>query len=206
MGRGALAGGDRELFATEIAPDQVAAFIASRLGEGGFVPAPFEFLQGLRRSPTATGFSSSPMRSKPASGANGNDVRDRTSRRRAGLDDAGEKFGAGRHAAFGSRRSRRGDGCRRTGRPGRNVRRQSRRVRGCACDPRRLCRRNDPGFGAPPGPTLANGSRRSRSAFPRSSTYADSARCRRSSSSTGPTLRDVVWRAKSPRPRSNAAR
>ena len=39
-----------ELFATEVAADRVAAFIIEPvLGEGGFVPAPFEYLRELRR-------------------------------------------------------------------------------------------------------------------------------------------------------------
>lgn len=38
-----------ELFETEVAPDRVAAIIIEPvLGEGGFVPAPFDFLQALR--------------------------------------------------------------------------------------------------------------------------------------------------------------
>jgi 4-aminobutyrate aminotransferase/(S)-3-amino-2-methylpropionate transaminase len=38
-----------ELFETRVAPNRVAAFIIEPvLGEGGFVPAPFEFLRGLR--------------------------------------------------------------------------------------------------------------------------------------------------------------
>ena len=38
-----------ELFATQVAPDHVAAFIIEPvLGEGGFVPAPSEFLRALR--------------------------------------------------------------------------------------------------------------------------------------------------------------
>ena len=40
----------RDLFATEVSPDRVAAIIIEPvLGEGGFVPAPPEFLQELRR-------------------------------------------------------------------------------------------------------------------------------------------------------------
>ena len=40
----------RELFQTEVTPDQVAAIIIEPvLGEGGFVPAPREFLRELRR-------------------------------------------------------------------------------------------------------------------------------------------------------------
>lgn len=39
-----------DLFATQVAPDRVAAIIVEPvLGEGGFVPAPAEFLQELRR-------------------------------------------------------------------------------------------------------------------------------------------------------------
>ncbi len=39
-----------DLFATQVAPDRVAAVIIEPvLGEGGFVPAPFDFLQELRR-------------------------------------------------------------------------------------------------------------------------------------------------------------
>lgn len=39
-----------ELFETQVAPDQVAAIIIEPvLGEGGFIPAPVEFLQELRR-------------------------------------------------------------------------------------------------------------------------------------------------------------
>jgi 4-aminobutyrate aminotransferase/(S)-3-amino-2-methylpropionate transaminase len=39
-----------ELFATEVAAERVAAFIIEPvLGEGGFVPAPFEYLRELRR-------------------------------------------------------------------------------------------------------------------------------------------------------------
>jgi 4-aminobutyrate aminotransferase/(S)-3-amino-2-methylpropionate transaminase len=39
----------RHLLATQIAPDQVAAVIVEpQLGEGGFIPAPIEFLQQLR--------------------------------------------------------------------------------------------------------------------------------------------------------------
>jgi 4-aminobutyrate aminotransferase/(S)-3-amino-2-methylpropionate transaminase len=38
------------LFETDVAPDRVAAFVIEPvLGEGGFVPAPAEFLHGLRR-------------------------------------------------------------------------------------------------------------------------------------------------------------
>jgi len=44
------------LFATQIAPDQIAAVIIEpQLGEGGFVPAPIEFLQQLRRFTTEHG-------------------------------------------------------------------------------------------------------------------------------------------------------
>jgi 4-aminobutyrate aminotransferase / (S)-3-amino-2-methylpropionate transaminase / 5-aminovalerate transaminase len=47
--RGALAGLER-VFETEVAPDEVAAVIIEPvLGEGGFVPAPAEFLRELRR-------------------------------------------------------------------------------------------------------------------------------------------------------------
>jgi len=39
----------RGLLATQVAPDQIAAVIIEpQLGEGGFIPAPFEFLQQLR--------------------------------------------------------------------------------------------------------------------------------------------------------------
>jgi len=39
----------RRLLATQVAPDQIAAVIIEpQLGEGGFIPAPFEFLQQLR--------------------------------------------------------------------------------------------------------------------------------------------------------------
>lgn len=39
-----------DLFQTQVTPDQVAAIIIEPvLGEGGFVPAPFEFLRALRR-------------------------------------------------------------------------------------------------------------------------------------------------------------
>jgi 4-aminobutyrate aminotransferase/(S)-3-amino-2-methylpropionate transaminase len=39
----------RSLVTTQIAPDQIAAIIIEpQLGEGGFIPAPFEFLQRLR--------------------------------------------------------------------------------------------------------------------------------------------------------------
>lgn len=39
----------RTLFATQVAPDQIAAVIVEpELGEGGFIPAPSEFLQQLR--------------------------------------------------------------------------------------------------------------------------------------------------------------
>ncbi len=40
----------RELFQTQVTPDQVAAIIIEPvLGEGGFIPVPFEFLRELRR-------------------------------------------------------------------------------------------------------------------------------------------------------------
>src|SRR5579884_235052 len=40
----------QELFLTQVTPDRVAAIIIEPvLGEGGFVPAPFEFLHALRR-------------------------------------------------------------------------------------------------------------------------------------------------------------
>jgi 4-aminobutyrate aminotransferase/(S)-3-amino-2-methylpropionate transaminase len=42
--------GLRTLFATTVAPDRVAAFVIEcELGDGGFVPAPTEFMQELRR-------------------------------------------------------------------------------------------------------------------------------------------------------------
>ncbi|MGH9143633.1 MAG: 4-aminobutyrate--2-oxoglutarate transaminase [Vicinamibacterales bacterium] len=45
-----------ELFSTRVAPDRVAAILVEpQLGEGGFVPAPFEFLRELRRLATAHG-------------------------------------------------------------------------------------------------------------------------------------------------------
>jgi 4-aminobutyrate aminotransferase/(S)-3-amino-2-methylpropionate transaminase len=45
-----------DLFATEVSPDRVAAIIIEPvLGEGGFVPAPPEFLQELRRIATRLG-------------------------------------------------------------------------------------------------------------------------------------------------------
>jgi 4-aminobutyrate aminotransferase/(S)-3-amino-2-methylpropionate transaminase len=45
-----------ELFETEIAPDRVAAVIIEPvLGEGGFIPAPIEFMQELRRITQAHG-------------------------------------------------------------------------------------------------------------------------------------------------------
>src|SRR5207245_2945864 len=40
----------RDLFETQVAPDRVAAIIIEPvLGEGGFVPAPADFLRELRR-------------------------------------------------------------------------------------------------------------------------------------------------------------
>ncbi len=46
----------RELFATQVAPERIAAIIIEPvLGEGGFVPAPFEFLRELRAIATAHG-------------------------------------------------------------------------------------------------------------------------------------------------------
>ena len=41
--------GLRELFATEVAPERVAAFVIEpQLGDGGFVPAPADYLRALR--------------------------------------------------------------------------------------------------------------------------------------------------------------
>ncbi len=45
-----------ELFATEIAPDRVAAVIVEAVqGDGGFIPAPAEFMRGLREITTRHG-------------------------------------------------------------------------------------------------------------------------------------------------------
>lgn len=45
-----------ELFSARIAPERVAAILVEpQLGEGGFVPAPFEFMRELRRLATAHG-------------------------------------------------------------------------------------------------------------------------------------------------------
>jgi 4-aminobutyrate aminotransferase/(S)-3-amino-2-methylpropionate transaminase len=48
--------GLQELFSTHVPPEQVAAFVIEpQLGEGGFVPAPAEFLKGLRALSRAHG-------------------------------------------------------------------------------------------------------------------------------------------------------
>lgn len=45
-----------ELFTTRVSPDRVAAIIIEpQLGEGGFIPAPIEFLRELRRKTTSHG-------------------------------------------------------------------------------------------------------------------------------------------------------
>ena len=59
-------------FAAMVDPQSVAAIIMElELGEGGFVPAPKEFVKTSRLSPRITGSCSSPTRSRPASGAPG---------------------------------------------------------------------------------------------------------------------------------------
>jgi 4-aminobutyrate aminotransferase len=54
------------------APDETAAFVIEPvLGEGGYLPAPRRFLEGLRERADATAPCSSSTRSSPASGAAG---------------------------------------------------------------------------------------------------------------------------------------
>ena len=71
------------MFSSHVAPSQVAAIVFEpQLGEGGFVPAPAEFVEGLRGSAIARGSSSSRTRCRPASGAPGRCSRWSTSRSR----------------------------------------------------------------------------------------------------------------------------
>ena len=74
-----------ELFHRTAPPDEVAAiFIEPVQGEGGYHPAPLQFLRGLRSLCDQAWHSARRRRSAERHGTNRQDVRDRACRRRAG--------------------------------------------------------------------------------------------------------------------------
>ena len=69
----------RNLFVTQVASEQVAAIVVEPVqGEGGFLPAPQEFLDGLRAICDEQGSASSSTRCRPASRARGGSSRSST--------------------------------------------------------------------------------------------------------------------------------
>ena len=106
-------------FVTQVAAENVAAIVVEPVqGEGGFVVAPREFMQGLRRICDEHGIVLVVDEVQTGFGRTGQDVRDRALRRRARPDDRRE-VDRRRPAALG--RARQGGDHGRAGRLGRSA-------------------------------------------------------------------------------------
>ena len=125
---------------TQVAAETVAAIVVEPVqGEGGFVVAPHEFMEGIRRICDDNGIVMVVDEVQTGFGRTGQLLRDRALQRRAGPDHRGE-VDRGGPSALGCARPR-GD----HGRPGaergrRDVRRKSRRPGRRPCRARRLRR------------------------------------------------------------------
>ena len=130
------------LFTTHVSPDHVAAIVFEpQQGEGGFLPAPAEFVDGpaadLRRARDRPRRGRGADRVRP----HGPDVRHGALRRRARPADRRE-VDRRRPAALGRARSGGDHGRPALGRDRRDVHRQPRRARGRVCGARRRSRRS----------------------------------------------------------------
>ena len=165
-----------------VSPDRVAAIIIEPvLGEGGFVPAPPDFLRELRRIADEHGIVLIADEIQTGLRPHRHVLRVRAIRHRA-RSDGGGKIARRRIAARGGRRQSRDHGRARARRLGRHVRRQSGRVRRRA---RRCFDIIDEAFLARAraiGSRIAAALRSLQARVSgRSKTCADSARCSRSS-------------------------
>ena len=171
-------------FSTQVAAETVAAIVVEPVqGEGGFIAAPQEFIEGLRRICDREGILLVVDEVQTGFGRTGQDVRDRALRRRARPDD-GREVDRRRPAALGRRRQGRDHGLPLGQRGRRHVRRQS-RSRSRPRLPSSTCSRRRDSSSARSGSARrsAHGCSRGRSATTRSATCAGSARCSRSSTS-----------------------